>query len=849
MAASSSIALPIDAVLPDIVAALSRHQFVVLEAPPGAGKTTRVPLALERLAPGDPREVVVTEPRRLAARLSATFVANELGTTVGDRVGYSVRHDEKRSARTRIRYVTEGTLLGEFARDPGLANTRAVLLDEFHERHVESDALLALLLRLAQRRADLRVVVMSATLDGEPIARFLEHCPRITSEGRQYPLTIEYDTELADRPLEKRISLAVKKALRARDVGNVLVFLPGANEIARASEQLATSPDLGVDILPLHGELPLAEQARAVQAANRRRVVLSTNVAESSVTVHGVSTVIDSGLARVASFSPWTGRKTLALSEVSQGSCVQRGGRAGRTGPGHVIRLYSEASFKSRPKAAIPEIQRADLTEALLLLASLDLAFEDLAWLDAPPEAAVRSARELLSRLGALEDEGGGARLSALGRRLARLPLPARLARVVVAAEDLGIAQSGALAAALLSLPEIRERDPKRDVESGASDVQDRMDAFREAQDSAFSGQVLRALGLRPGAVHDVKRVLGVLCRRLPEDQTFGDDAEGRLNRALLAGFPDCVARRQSPSSNQLILYNGTRARLSPGSVVHTGTLLLALDVEERSAERPGGPSRAPSSLVEVRLACTIDPDWLLSDHAARVEPREELVWNQEQQRVDCVSKLSYGSVTLDESRSRAPASSAASQLLCEKVAARLCQSDAVVALRERLRLLKQHGLTDEALPSDAEFIHVACEGRVSASEIDEAELGSTLRQGLAREAQQLLFREAPESIRLPHGTDLQIHYEPGKPPWVASRLQDFFGMKSTPTLCRGRQPLVLHLLAPNQRAVQVTSDLEGFWQRHYPELRKQLGRRYPKHSWPEDGATATPPPTRPPRR
>jgi ATP-dependent helicase HrpB len=432
---------------------------------------------------------------------------------------------------------------------------------------------------------------------------------------------------------------------------------------------------------------------------------------------------------------------------------------------------------------------------------------------------------------------------------MTRLPLPARLARVVVAAEQLGVAQSGALAVALLSVPDIREHDPRRDTESGESDVQERMDALREAEDSECSGHILGALGLRRAQVQEARRAFAALGRKLPDDEATKEAAEAQLRRALLAGFADCVARRQAPGSDKLILCSGTRAKLATGSVVHQSGLLLALDVEERGASGARGPERSPATTIQVRWASAIDPDWLLSDQSAWVEPREELVWNPDGQRVDCLSKLAYGSVTLDESRGRAPPSEEASRLLFEKLAPGLRKSESLVALRERLGLLAEYGLSTAKMPDDDALLLEACAGRVSAAEIDAERLGALLLEGLDAETRQMLFRETPESMRLPQGRALKIHYEAGKPPWVASRLQDFFGMKVTPTLCRGRQPLVLHLLAPNQRAVQVTTDLEGFWQRHYPELRKQLGRRYPKHSWPQDGATATPPAPRPPRR
>jgi ATP-dependent helicase HrpB len=841
----NSVTLPIDSVLGEVLSALETERFAVLEAPPGAGKTTRVPYALARSG-SDRREVIVTEPRRLAARLAADFVARETGGRVGGFVGYSVRFDEKRSAATRVCYVTEGVLLRRLVQEPELPSVRAVVLDEFHERHVETDQLFALLVRLAKRRRDFRLLLMSATLDGEAIARHLGGCPRIRSEGRQYPLELSYDTELEDRPLEKRVSLAVKKALGA-GTGNVLVFLPGAREIALASAQLETTlSGQSVDVLPLHGELPLHEQARAVEAGSRRKVVLATNVAETSVTVNGVDTVVDAGLARVASFSPWTGRRTLSLEEVSQQSCIQRAGRAGRTGPGRAIRLYAEGNFKRRPVAPLPEILRADLTDVVLGLLAQGISPSELEWLDAPPKPALGVALQLLHRLGITTAESSK-ELTPIGRRVFGIPLPARLARVIVEGERLGVARSATLAACLLSEPDIRERPRSGEEDaSGSSDLQHRIDLYRMAEWDEFAPHALRSLGLRARAVKDVQALVARLNRTLPDDTAEDDDAgETALRRALLAGFPDCVARRQAPGSEQLILHNGTRARLARESVVREGHLLLVLDAEARGGTAQGtGGSQAIAHWVSA-----LDPNWLLDDYADWVDATESYFWNAEKRRVESVSRLSYGSVTIEEQRTKAKPSADAGKVLFEALSGELLRGEAWTALGLRVKLLVENGIPLSGLASAEDLLREVCSNCVSEEELEAFDLVAACLDQLPSTERETLRREAPEQVALPGGRKVTVHYEPGQPPWVASRLQDFFGMKSTPTICRGRVPLVLHLLAPNQRAVQVTSDLSSFWQRHYPELRKQLCRRYPRHSWPEDGATATPPEPRPPRR
>ncbi|HEX6764085.1 MAG TPA: helicase-related protein, partial [Polyangiaceae bacterium] len=427
-------ALPIDPLVPEIVNMAGPGRALVLTAEPGAGKTTRVPWALHEARP-DAR-IVVTEPRRLAARMAAHFVARERGERPGATIGYSVRFEDVGGPDTRIRYVTEGVLLRRLLADPELRGVDVLVLDEFHERHVESDLLLALSARLrAERRSDLSLVVMSATLDAEPIAAFLGDAPRLRSEGRSHPLSIEHDARPDDRPLEKQVASAVRRALDLEPEGDVLVFLPGAAEIRRASETLENlARERNLLVLPLHGDLSLDEQARAVAPAERRKVVLSTNVAESSLTIEGVRVVVDSGLARHLTHSAWTGLPKLSTVKISRASARQRAGRAGRTGPGRVLRLYTRGDFETRPEHDAPEITRADLSEALLLLRGI--ARSAPALLTAPPPASLAAAEDLLVLLGAVADDGG---LTATGRRMLELPLHPRLSRIVVEGERRGV--------------------------------------------------------------------------------------------------------------------------------------------------------------------------------------------------------------------------------------------------------------------------------------------------------------------------------------------------------------------------------------------------------------------------
>jgi ATP-dependent helicase HrpB len=840
--------LPIDPLLGDITKSLRARGVLVLEAPPGAGKTTRVPWALQA-ALGPEAEVLVTEPRRLAARLAARRVADERAEKVGERVGYSVRFEDVGGKNTKIRYVTEGVLVRRLLADPELSGVAAVVLDEFHERHLDTDLLLALLRRLRTgARPDLGLLVMSATLDAEPVAEFLG-APRLRSEGRLFPVTIEHLGAVDDRPLEKQVTSAVRRLLDELPEGDILVFLPGAAEIRRASEALAgLAKERRVLVLPLHGDLPIAEQARAVEPQPERKVVLATNVAESSLTIEGIAGVVDSGLARIASHSAWSGLPTLALAKISRASATQRAGRAGRTRQGRVLRLYTRGDFDLRPAYAAPEILQSDLSEAALALRAAGVRSPDeLAWLTPPPAAGLASAEELLRWLGAVAPTG---ELTAIGRRLIELPLHPRLARVVVEGERRGVAEEAALVAALIGERDIRlgartsigERSTRRVAEtSGPSDLLELVERFSEGSHARFEAHRLRSFGLDPRAVEAVERARQKLARRVKNLGTVPDTTEA-LERALLAcilsGFPDRVAKRRRRGEPELVLANGRTARLSEQSVVHEAMLLVAVDAEEQ-------PGRATS----VRSASAVDENTLFDLYGERIEARDELVWVTESERVERLSTLRYGAIALDETRALSPPSPETARVLLDSAReqpTRFLKSEPAVTLAARWALLATHfpkaGLdADPERALEAAFC-AAAEQVSSFAELEKLDWLGFATAALSPEQRRLFEAEVPERIQLGGGRVVPVHYEPGKAPFIESRLQDFFGAVTGPRILGGRVELTLHLLAPNQRAVQVTTDLAGFWERHYPALRRELMRRYPRHAWPEDGRNAAPP-------
>lgn len=842
--------LPVADVLDEVVAA-SRGGAVVVTAPPGSGKTMLVPAAVldDVAAPG---KVVLLQPRRLAARAVAHQIARLRGVTLGGEVGYQVRFDSQVGRDTRLIVETTGIMLRRLLDDAALEGIAAVVLDEFHERTVEMDLVLGLLLRARETvRPDLRIVVMSATLAAEPVARLLGGlagaCPIVSATGRMYPVEIRYGRRGEQRDLVDLVAAAVGEALRTTD-GHVLVFLPGVGEIMRCEQALGPLADReGHSLLPLFGDLPPEAQDRVLAEVGRRKIVLATNVAETSLTIPGVTAVVDSGLARQMRVSAATGLPRLERVPISKASADQRAGRAGRTGPGICWRLWDEAAHHHRPAAETPEIARGDFAGPLLQLLAVGERGE-FPWLDQPPPEAVDQARTLLVRLGALEpdDARPPSRLSALGRAIVRLPAHPRLARLLLAGAAHGVLREASIAAALLS-----ERDPFRAAGHAhrgprdrlnvrtRSDVVDRvvaLQAFHEGtrfDDADFE--------LHPGGARAVLRTAEQLYRLVdvPLAPRAADPGVA-LMRSLLEAFPDRVARLRPGAADRATMVGGRGVRLDGGSRVRHEPLFLAIDIDDA-----GGEAR-------VRQASAVDAAWLTEEPLASANLRmgDELLYQPARRQVEARRRTAWIDLVLDETPVAIADAAAAARLLAHEAAAdfervRPRDDSAAGRVLARLRWLAA-SMPDLRLPACDDAALAACLPDVCAGlrtldEVQAADWLTPVQALVGYERLPEIDRLAPAEIELPTGKRHRLAYEPGKPPILAVRIQELFGIRETPRVAGGRVPVLLHLLGPNHRPQQVTDDLASFWANTYPQVKKELRRRYPKHAWPDDPLAAPP--------
>jgi ATP-dependent helicase HrpB len=825
--------LPVDDVLPALVDALRTHSSVVLRAPAGAGKTTRVPPALLDSGIAAQGNIFVLQPRRFAARATARRMAVERAEEPGGTIGYQVRFERKIGRETRIHVMTEGVLLRKLLDDPFLEEAAVLVFDEFHERSLESDLALGMARRVQETvRPEFKIVVMSATLAAAPIAAYLHDCPIVECEGRMFPLEIEYAERVERRSAAELAASGVEQILGATR-GDILAFLPGAGEIRQAAKLLEDAAQRGdLAVMPLYGDLPPEQQDAVLAPIGRRKVVLATNVAETSVTIEGVTGVVDTGVAKVLWYDPSIGLDRLELRPISRASADQRAGRAGRTQPGVCLRMWPQALERSRPEFEEPEIRRVDLSGPVLKLRCWDepnvLAFP---WFESPRREAVERAASLLRLLGAIDERG----VTEIGRKLARLPVSPRLGRMLLEGRRRGVAKQAATAAALLS-----QRDPfvRSDVGKAkathvsSSDLLDRVLAIEEYEQDGRSAH----REIHRGGARTLLRTRDQLLRELQSagdpmdrgDQDSSDENEAIL-RTVLAAFPDRVAKRREANSTRGVMVGGRGVRLAPISAVQDAELFVCVDVQDAGAE------------ALVRVASRIEREWLPRQF---LQDKVSVEFDEAQERLLARRRLMWHDLVLEESPAAIASDESSAAILARRATERFervfpFDEPEVGGFVQRVRFLRQWApelelplLDDEQL---RQLLPALCFGRRSFAEVRSAPWLASIQSLFTWDQLQMIELEAPERLRLPTGRMAPLQYEGGKPPILAARVQELFGWRETPRIARGRVRILLHILAPNYRVQQVTDDVASFWRNTYPKVRKDLRGRYPKHAWPED--------------
>jgi ATP-dependent helicase HrpB len=824
--------LPIDAALPALLHALQNRDEVVLQAPPGAGKTTRVPLALLNEPWLAGQTILMLEPRRLAARAAAERLASELGEQVGETVGYRIRLDSRVGPRTRIEVVTEGILTRRLQDDPALEGVGLLIFDEYHERSLDADLALALSLNgreLLRDEQPLKILLMSATLEGERLSSLLNDAPIVTSEGRMYPVAIEWGRPFqAGEFIEPKV---VQTCLQALDEqgGSLLVFLPGQAEIRRVHQQLAEALGEGGNVLlcPLHGELDLAAQRAAIDPAppGKRKVVLATNIAETSLTIDGVRVVVDAGLARVPRFDPGSGMTRLDTQRISRASATQRAGRAGRLEPGVCYRLWSEAQHEQLAAYGSPEILQADLAGLALQLARWGVEPAQLSWLDAPPAAAYAQARELLQRLGALLEDG---RLASHGQAMAELPAHPRIGHLLLRGQAFGLAAMACEVAALLG---------ERDILRGAgADLHSRL--------ALVSGEHKAQRGSQGGVqrVRQLARQYRGYLRGQPSQPVADPDHPRWLGCLLALAYPDRVAQQRRPGGAEYRLANGRAALFGEVDGLMKHPWIVIADLGSRQGQRE----------ERIYLATDFDAQLLDGVLAEQVSLVDQLDWDEREGVLRAERQRKVGELILSreplpglDEQSRAKALLG---LVRRKGLELLPWTPELRQWQARVALLRGLGnsgasewpdVSDAALLASLEHWLQPYLGKVTRlSHFGQLDLSSILRNLLPWPLPQRLDELAPHHLQVPSGSSIRLDYSE-QPPILAVRLQELFGLADTPRIAGGRLAVKLHLLSPARRPVQVTQDLANFWRSTYAEVKKDLKGRYPKHYWPDDPLVA----------
>jgi ATP-dependent helicase HrpB len=837
--------LPIYELRSELSNALTETNRIIIEAPTGSGKSTQVPQMVLDGGKAGPGEVVVLQPRRLAARLLAKRVAFERGEPLGGEVGYQVRMENHVSARTQIRYVTEGILLRQFLSDPELRGVSAIVFDEFHERHIYGDITLARALRLQQTRPDLKIIVMSATLDAGPLRDYLAPCSELKSEGRMFPVEISYAAKRIDfrqHPVWEAAADAFEQAVTSGAEGDVLVFMPGGYEIARTVEAIRSRKCArGFAVMPLHGELPPQQQDAAVGACDRRKVVVSTNVAETSITIDGVRVVIDSGLARMARYDPNRGIDTLLIERISRASADQRAGRAGRTAPGTCHRLWTEREHVARPMQELPEILRHDLAEVVLTLKAGGINdVENFEWLERPDPKSLARTLTLLTDLGAL-DRGG--RLTAIGQKMVLFPMHPRYARMLLAGGEYGCVRQACLIAALTQGRSILQRNQGKQTrgqrddalgEDDASDFKRLMRAWSFADQKGYRTEACAQIGVHGGAARQVKPLYErflKLAEKAGLTINMRAPADEDLQKCILLAFSDQVAKRRDKGTLHCAVVHGRSGELDRDSVVRDAELVVAAEIREIEGRDLN---------VKLNLCTAISEVWLEELFPGDMEERVDAVFDPSANRVFSKYWKSFRGLELQASMKQEVDPDRAAELIAEEViAGRLSLykwDEQVEKWIARVNCLAA-GCPDYGIPAIDEearraMIQEICLGAVGKKDLKDRAVWKTVKSWLSPVQLELIDKQAPERIQLPGGFNARVRYEEDQPPVLSATIQKLYGLNEVPKIGFGLIPVVVEALAPNQRPQQKTQDMKSFWTNSYPLIRKELKGRYPKHEW-----------------
>lgn len=840
--------LPIYDVRDAVLAAARKRRFVVT-APTGSGKSTQVPQMLRDGGALGDGQVVVLQPRRLATRLLASRVAQERRCKLGDEVGYQIRFEDVTSARTRIRYVTEGVLLRQMLAPEGLRGVSAILFDEFHERHLYGDITLARALDVqASTRPDLILGVMSATLDVASVSAYLAPCELVASEGRTYPVEVEYLAKAAgDAPVWELAAEEVERLFCGETEGDALVFMPGAYEIGRTVQAVQGRLGRRVVVLPLHGDLPVGDQDAAVARYDQRKVVVATNVAETSITIDGIRFVVDSGLARIPRYDPYRGINTLLIEKISRASADQRTGRAGRTAPGRCVRLWTQREHGARPVQELPEVKRLDLAEVVLTLKASGVddvrAFR---WLEPPETKALDRAEMLLSDLGALE--AGDGQITELGRRMLAFPLHPRYARMLLAAQEFGCVRQAALIAALTQGRDLLVRRQGREVSDARddlfggetqSDLFVLMRAWRYADRNGYNVERCRRLGIHAQSARQVGPLLDQFLRiaeREGLDVSEKPVKSEAIQKCLLVGFPDHLAHRLDIGTLRCALVHGRRGMLARESAVQDSPLFVATEIRE--VQTGSGKDRDLNVLLS--QATAVKEEWLRELFPSDFSESVDVEYDAAARRAMGWRRKKFHDLTLEEKATDDVPLDAAARMLAQEVVAGRCVlkgwDDAVDQWIVRVNRLREWmpelGLPAIAAEDRVALIEQVCHGAVSYKEIKDKPVWPVVKEWLSRQQQQWVDDFAPERIELPNGKRAKVTYTMDGPPTVGVFIKDLYEVKEGLWIAKRRVALTIQILAPNHRPIQVTQNLGTFWREMYPKVKQELQRKYPRHEW-----------------